>query len=164
LGGAAVAGGRSGDRPRRRTGGRVGALAGEGARVREALERLRDANGIQLFVVYVSSFDGMNGQQWSDETARRSQLGVRDVLAVAVDDRAYGYSVAGDFPLSDSELADLAVQEVEPRLAAGDWAGAAVAMADGLERVTEPAVMAAVDCRWVRCWSARELWVGVPCC
>jgi uncharacterized membrane protein YgcG len=112
---------------------RVGALAGEGARVREALERLRDANGTQLFVVYVSSFDGMNGQQWSDETARRSQLGDRDVLlAVAVDDRAYGYSVAGDFPLSDSELADLAVQEVEPRLAAGDWAGGAVAMADGL--------------------------------
>jgi hypothetical protein len=112
---------------------RVGAIAGDGARVRGALERLRDANGTQLFVVYVSGFDGMNGQQWSDETARRSQLGNRDVLlAVAVDDRAYGYSVAGEFPLSDSELADLAVQEVEPRLAAGDWAGAAVAMADGL--------------------------------
>jgi uncharacterized membrane protein YgcG len=112
---------------------RVGALAGEVARVREALDRLRDANGTQLFVVYVSGFDGMDGQQWSDETARRSQLGDRDVLlAVAIDDRAYGYSVPGDFPLSDSELADLAVQEVEPRLAAGDWAGAAVAMADGL--------------------------------
>ena len=112
---------------------RVGALAGDSARVREALDRLRDANGTQLFVVYVSDFNGMNGQQWSDETARRSQLGDRDVLlAVAVDDRAYGYSVAGAFPLSDSELADLAVQEVEPRLAAGDWAGAAVAMADGL--------------------------------
>lgn len=112
---------------------RVGALAGDSARVREALDRLRDANGTQLFVVYVSDFNGMNGQQWSDETARRSQLGDRDVLlAVAVDDRAYGYSVAGEFPLSDSELADLAVQEVEPRLAAGDWAGAAVAMADGL--------------------------------
>jgi len=89
---------------------RVGALAGEVARVRGALKRLRDANGTQLFVVYVSSFDGMDGQQWSDETARRSQLGDRDVLlAVAVDDRAYGYSVPGDFLLSDSELADLAV-------------------------------------------------------
>jgi TPM domain len=117
---------------------RIDALAGEGARVREALDQLRVANGTQLFVVYVSSFDGMNGQQWSDETARRSQLGDRDVLfAVAVDDRAYGYSVAGEFPLSDSELADLAVREVEPRLAAGDWAGAAVAMADGLRTVEE---------------------------
>src|SRR5215207_3081409 len=112
---------------------RVGALAGDSARVREALDRLRDANGTQLFVVYVSDFNGMNGQQWSDETARRSQLGDRDVLlAVAVDDRAYGYSVAGAFPLADRELVDLAVEEVEPRLAAGDWAGAAVAMADGL--------------------------------
>jgi uncharacterized membrane protein YgcG len=112
---------------------RVGALAGEAGRVREAIDRLRAANGTQLFVVYVSGFDGMNAEQWSDETARLSQLGDRDVLlAVAVDDRAYGYSVAGDFPLSDTELADLAVQEVEPRLAAGDWAGAAVAMADGL--------------------------------
>ena len=144
---------------------RVGALAGEGARVREALDRLRAADGTQLFVVYVSSFDGMDGQQWSDETARRSQLGDRDVLlAVAVDDRAYGYSVPGDFPLSDSELADLVVQEVEPRLAAGDWAGAAVAMADGLRTVREPAATAVVGCRWVRCWSARESWVGAPCC
>jgi TPM domain len=112
---------------------RVGALDGDAARVREAIDRLRAANGTQLFVVYVSRFDGMNGQQWSDETARLSQLGDRDVLlAVAVDDRAYGYSVAGEFPLSDSEIADLVAQEVEPRLAAGDWAGAAVAMADGL--------------------------------
>lgn len=112
---------------------RVGALAGDTGQVRGALDRLREANGTQLFVVYVSGFDGMGGQQWSDETARRSQLGDRDVLlAVAVGDRAYGYSVAGESPLSDSEVADLAVQEVEPRLAAGDWAGAAVAMADGL--------------------------------
>jgi hypothetical protein len=65
--------------------------------------------------------------------ARLSQLGDRDaLLAVADDERADGYSVGGESPLSDGELADLAVQEVEPRLAAGDWAGAAVAMADGL--------------------------------
>src|SRR5918995_4445861 len=58
----------------------VGALAGDRARVREALDRLRDANGTQLFVVYVSDFNGMNGQQWSDETARRSPRRDRGVL------------------------------------------------------------------------------------
>ena len=145
---------------------RVGALDGDAARVREAIDRLRAANGTQLFVVYVSRFDGMNGQQWSDETARLSQLGDRDVLlAVAVDDRAYGYSVAGEFPLSDSELADLVAQEVEPRLAAGDWAGAAVAMADGLRTGGGAGGDgAAADCRWVRFWSARGSWAEVPCC
>ena len=79
---------------------RIDALAGEGARVREALEQLRVANGTQLFVVYVSSFDGVDGQRWSADTARLSQLGDGDVLfAVAVGDRAYGYSVAGSSPL-----------------------------------------------------------------
>ncbi|MEU4624831.1 TPM domain-containing protein [Actinoplanes sp. NPDC023801] len=111
----------------------VGALHPDDARVRQALEALRARNGTQLFVVYVASFDGRTGQQWADETARLSQLGNDDVLlAVAVTDRAYGYSVGAGSAGSERDVEDLLVRRVEPRLAAGDWSGAVVTLAEGL--------------------------------
>ena len=112
----------------------VGALTADGrAQVGAALDELNRENQIQLFVVYVDSFDGAAGQDWAADTAERSQLGDRDVLlAVAVGDRAYGTSVAQALPVSDDRLGEIEARDVEPRLAADDWAGAAVAMADGL--------------------------------
>lgn len=111
----------------------VGALEGEQSRVQAALDRLRDADGTQLFVVFVASFDGLDGQAWADQSAQQSQLGARDVLfAVAVEDRAYGLSVDQDFPVSAEDLDDLVATDVEPLLAREDWAGAAIAFADGL--------------------------------
>ncbi|MDP9395928.1 MAG: TPM domain-containing protein, partial [Actinomycetota bacterium] len=112
---------------------RVGALDGRETEVEVALDDVRADTGIQVFAVYVSSFDGRSGDEWANETARVSQLGGNDVLlAVAVDDRAYGYSVDESFPISDAALEQLVTGDVEPRLAEEDWAGAAVVMADGL--------------------------------
>ncbi len=91
------------------------------------------ADGTDLFVVYVDSFDGADGQQWASDTANLSQFGTNDVLlAVAVEDRTYGYSFADDYPLPESTTDEIVARDVEPRLAADDWAGAAVALADGL--------------------------------
>ncbi|MGY1600664.1 TPM domain-containing protein [Geodermatophilus sp. SYSU D00815] len=99
-----------------------------------ALQELRDADGTQLWVVFVDSFDGADGFDWAEDTAAASQLGGGDVLlAVAVADRAYGYSVDEGFRLSDDDLEDLLISDVEPRLADDDWAGAVVAFADGLQ-------------------------------
>ena len=62
-----------------------------------------------------------------------SQLGRNDVLlAIATSDRAYGISVDDRFPLSDSVVTAIEDRDVRPKLTAGDFAGAAVAMADGL--------------------------------
>jgi hypothetical protein len=112
----------------------AGVLGADGvAQVEEAVERLRAENGVDLFVVFVESFDGAGGQEWADTTAVRSQLGEEDVLlAVAVGDRAYGVSVAEGFPVSESRVDEIRTKDVEPRLSADAWAGAAVAMADGL--------------------------------
>jgi tetratricopeptide (TPR) repeat protein len=121
--------------PPQRLDQQVADLVGVGVdtEVDQALEELRTADGIQLFVVYVASFDGASGQEWADQAARLSQLGSRDVLfAVAVQDRAYGYSVDSAFPRSADEIDDILAADVEPHLAAGDWSGAAVALADGL--------------------------------
>ncbi|OZM82749.1 TPM domain-containing protein [Pseudonocardia sp. MH-G8] len=113
---------------------RAGVLApGQAAEIEAAIQRLRAEDGVDLFVVFVESFDGAGGQDWADDAATTSQLGDEDVLlAVAVTDRAYGVSVAEGFPLSESTVDDIRSEQVEPRLGADDWAGAAVAMADGL--------------------------------
>ena len=110
----------------------AGGLGTDAQRVREAVGALRADEGTQLFVVYVDSFDGRDGNDWAAATARLSQLGTGDLLfAVAVRDRAYGYS-AGAGTMPAAELDELMVRRVEPRLAANDWAGAAVTLAEGL--------------------------------
>ena len=112
---------------------RAGALDAAGtAEVTQAIDRLR-AEGTDLFVVYVDSFDGADGQQWATDTARASQFASNDVLlAVAVRDRVYGASFADDYPQAESTTDAILTDDVEPRLGADDWAGAAVALADGL--------------------------------
>ncbi len=100
--------------------------------VAPALRELSDKTGIQLFVVFVPSFDGTPAQEWTDETARLSGLGDRDaLLAVATTDRAYAYSFPPDSRLSDGELTDVAAERIEPALSRGDWSGAVVAAAEG---------------------------------
>ncbi len=103
------------------------------ARVQQAVDRLRAEKGYDLFVVYVQSFDGAQTDAWANRTAELSQLGRTDVLfAVATQDRAYHVSYAQGFPLSQQTTDAIAAKDVEPLLAANDWAGAAVGLADGL--------------------------------
>ena len=112
---------------------RVGALDGQRGDVQAAIDELRREDDIQLWLVYVDTFSGVGAQEWADQTAEESDLGLSDVLlAVAIGDRAYAYSVDDEFPLSDSELARLADREIEPELAQDDWGGAALAAATGL--------------------------------
>ncbi|MBM2623480.1 TPM domain-containing protein [Actinoplanes sp. LDG1-06] len=116
----------------------AGVLNNRGA-VDTALTDLQDKTGIQLFVVMVESFDGTPAQQWTDETARLSDLGDRDaLLAVAVGDRAYAYSFPDDSRLSQGELADVAEKNIEPALSRNDWSGAVIAGAEGYADAASP--------------------------
>jgi hypothetical protein len=112
---------------------RADALTSGRTSVDQALSRLQADTGIQLFVVFVDSFDGTPAQEWTDETARLSDLGDRDaLLAVATGDRAYAYSFPADPRISDSELTDVAENDIEPALSQEDWSGAVVGAATGL--------------------------------
>ncbi len=85
--------------------------------VEQALEQLESDYGVQLFVVFVETFDSYSAQDWANETAEINGLGLNDVLlAVAVVDREYAWSVAGNFPLSDSALDEVAADGIEPAL------------------------------------------------
>ena len=113
---------------------RAEVLGNRRSQAEAALRELRDRTQLQLFVVFVHSFDGAAAQEWTDDTARRSDLGDRDaLLAVATRDRAYAYSFDADFPLTDAQLADVAATAIEPPLAENDWAGAVIGAARGYE-------------------------------
>ncbi|PPG49350.1 hypothetical protein C5C24_13080 [Rathayibacter sp. AY2B3] len=120
----------------------VGVLSsGETTEIEQASRALYDQHRVQLFVAFVDSFsDPSDRAAWADETATRNGLGTDDVLlAVAVDARQYQVSVAQGFALDDAQISSLQSDDIEPRLADGDWAGAAVAAADGIgQRLDAP--------------------------
>ncbi|WNV76095.1 TPM domain-containing protein [Geodermatophilus sp. DSM 44513] len=103
------------------------------AQVGDVLVQLQTEDQVQLFVVYVDTFDGVAPRAWANRTAELSGLGGNDVLfAVAVDDGRYAFNPPTDFVLSDQELDRLVASDVEPELRAGDFDGAAVAFAEVL--------------------------------
>ncbi|HYO37471.1 MAG TPA: TPM domain-containing protein, partial [Geodermatophilus sp.] len=112
---------------------RAGVLVGDESAVEAAVAELQAEEQVQLFVVYVDSFDGLDPREWADRTAELSGFGGNDILfAVAVEDRRYAYNPPADFPLSDQEIDELIASDVEPELTAGDFDGAAIALAEGL--------------------------------
>lgn len=111
----------------------AGALGSDTSRVQAALDKLSSETQMRLYVVYVKSFSGRGGPGLGGPVRPGVAVGRRDaLLAVAVDDRAYGISLDNEFPLSDSVVTAIETQDVRPRLTANDWAGAAIALADGL--------------------------------
>jgi uncharacterized membrane protein YgcG len=112
-------------------------LLGTGAPAAEqAVADLAAEDDLQLYAVFVPSFDGADPGEWAQDSAQLSDLDETDVLlAVAVGETTYeyGYWVADDFPLSEVDLDRAVTGEVEPRLTAGDRSGAVVALASQLQ-------------------------------
>ncbi|MFI6869124.1 TPM domain-containing protein [Nocardia sp. NPDC050406] len=107
--------------------------AGQEAELQAAVDSLYESERERLWVVYVRNFAGLEPNEWGERTASASSFGDRDVLlSIAVDDRAYAFTGAMPSSVTDGELDAVLVDQVEPRLRAGDWAGAGVAAAHGL--------------------------------
>ncbi len=103
-----------------------------------AVQQLYDKRGTRLWVVYVDSFSGADPRGWAENTWRRSSLGDHDaILAVAIEDRAYALLVP-KAATGDVDVDKLRRDAVEPKLHDRDWAGAAVAAADGLRAPAPP--------------------------
>lgn len=115
------------------------ALSGSGlASVEQAVDRLYNERRVRLWVVYVDSFDNLGAVTWAERTRRTSDLDADDaILAVATRDRSYAFLVPKDI-ISDSASNDIRRNDIEPRLAANDWAGAGVAAADGINTAMAP--------------------------
>ncbi|MGE0783128.1 TPM domain-containing protein [Mycolicibacterium sp.] len=111
----------------------AGALEAAGkSEVQAAIDRLYNEKRIRLWVVFVETFSGSDAQSWAQTTYQRSDLGSQDaILAVATVDRAYAL-LAPTSAVGGVDVDRVRRDDVEPLLRSEDWAGAAVAAAEGL--------------------------------
>jgi uncharacterized membrane protein YgcG len=104
---------------------------------RSALDELRSKAHINLYVVLVNSFDGVDKQTWASQSFSQSDLGSNDMLlAIATGDRRFGFQagVTGQsFPLTQSAVNTILNNQAAPHMSSGDWSGAVVAAAQGLQ-------------------------------
>jgi BMFP domain-containing protein YqiC len=115
----------------------VGALsAGGRSAIESASGKLYSDRRIQLWVVFVDDFSGQSAVNWADSTRAASDLGDFDaVLAVATVDHSYAFRIPNRVhTISSGQVDDLRRNQIEPALRRGDWSGAAVAAANGLDR------------------------------
>ncbi|OBA59932.1 hypothetical protein A5647_15755 [Mycobacterium sp. 1100029.7] len=105
------------------------------AAIGSAIDGLYQDQHVQLWVVYVDNFSRFKPDNWADKTRSASGMGDRDVLlAVATNTKAYSFTVPPKVHnLTATELSALRTNKIEPAVGAKDWAGAAVAAADGLD-------------------------------
>jgi uncharacterized membrane protein YgcG len=118
----------------------AGLLGGGAAAAEQAVAGLAAEDGLDLYAVFVPSFDAMDAGEWAQGTARASGLDETDVLlAVAGSGTTFEYSwwVDEAFPLSEVDVESAMTSEVEPRLTAGDRSGAVVALASQLQDLVE---------------------------
>lgn len=114
----------------------AGVLSDSGrAAVTSAVDKLYADRHIRLWVVYVDNFSEQSAVNWAQRTVRSSDLGAYDaLLAVGTTSRAYAFLVPSTVKsISASQVDDLRRNKIEPALRGGDWSGAAIAAANGLD-------------------------------
>jgi chromosome segregation ATPase len=119
----------------------TGVLTGPGrGAIQSATGKLYSDRRIQLWVVFVDNFSGQPAVSWAENTRAASDLGDFDaVLAVATVDHSYAFLVPNRVQtITSGQVDDLRRNQIEPALRRGDWSGAAVAAANGLDRGREP--------------------------
>jgi predicted nucleic acid-binding Zn-ribbon protein len=114
----------------------AGVLSDSGrAAVASAIDKLYADRHIRLWVVYVDNFSEQSAENWAKRTYSTSELqGYDALLAVSTTGRAYAFLVpSAVHSVSESQVDNLRRNKIEPALHNGDWSGAAVAAANGLD-------------------------------
>ncbi|CDO33173.1 TPM domain-containing protein [Mycolicibacterium porcinum] len=120
--------------------------AAQRGNVQRAIDRLYDDRHIKLWVVFTEDFARQNPVGWAQNTMQLSDFGDDDaLLAVATVDRAFAFQVP-DTVTSSARADDIRRNSVTPALRRDDWAGAAIAAANGLN--SEPETPAAPGVSW----------------
>jgi hypothetical protein len=112
----------------------AGVLGDRTGEVERSVDATRDAHGVQVWVLFVRTTGGRSTSEFAAETAAASSLGAGDaLLLVAMDDRTYELWVSNGLEeVTDAELDTILAETLEPRLADGDPAGAAIATVEAV--------------------------------
>lgn len=111
-----------------------GALAGSEGEISAAIQRTLDEHSVQVWVLFVLTTGEHTAKEYADQTATQNSLGAGDaLLLVAMEDRTDYLWVSDSLDaITDDELDAIIVEELEPRLRGGDFAGAAIAAVEAL--------------------------------
>lgn len=104
--------------------------------ITSAINTLNANTKSDLWVVFVDNFTSPTGaSEWAAATAEANNLGDNQfLLAVAVSGRSYALSAANNGPITVDQRDSIETDLIAPALRNGDYAGAAVAAAQGLDR------------------------------
>lgn len=103
------------------------------ASISSAIDRLSRDRHIQLWIAYVDNFSRFKPENWANQTRSASGMGDHDaLLAVATNSKSYTFTLPKGLPAD--ELNTLQRNQIEPALAVKDWSGAAIAVADVLDK------------------------------
>ncbi|AUM17214.1 TPM domain-containing protein [Rhodococcus ruber] len=107
----------------------------ETAQIEQAADALYAEHGVQLWVAYVPTFSGLSSDDWTEQTAQASNFGTDTaLLAVATQDREYALWTPNALSgVTASERDAISTDRIVPQLRNENWAGAAVAAAEGLD-------------------------------
>lgn len=112
-------------------------MGADTAEARDAIAELQSDARINLYAVLVDSFDELDKETWVQQSFTASDLGGNDILlAIAVQDRRFSFhaGVAGQsFAVSQDQVRSVLENESAPHMSAGDWSGAIVAAAQGIQ-------------------------------
>lgn len=125
----------------------AGALsAAQRGNLQRAIDRLYEDRHIKLWVIFTEDFSGQGQAAWAQKTMQLSDFGDDDaLLAVATVDRAFAFQVPSTVTTS-ARADDIRRDSITPALRRDDWAGAAIAAANGLN--SEPESPAAPGISW----------------
>ncbi|MBN3509206.1 Uncharacterized membrane protein YgcG, contains a TPM-fold domain [Mycobacterium sp. 88mf] len=114
--------------------------------LQRAIDRLYEDRHIKLWVIFTEDFSGQGQAAWAQKTMQLSDFGDDDaLLAVATVDRAFAFQVPSTVT-SSARADDIRRDSITPALRRDDWAGAAIAAANGLN--SEPESPAAPGISW----------------
>lgn len=137
----------------------VDALGAGASAAQEAVDELSAESEIELYAVFVSTFEAEDGNSWIETTAELSELAGSDMLfAVAVGEETYEYEwwVTKDFLLSEVDVRNVLTSDVAPALEDGNWSGAVISLAERLQSQS-----GSEEVRQSRQWSATTTLVVV---
>ena len=116
----------------------TGVLATDRAAIEDALQRLFEKTGVQLYVLFINTTGQTDIAQYAAEVSDSSQLGAKDaLLVVALQDRSDNLSFGSDLRDSVSQTALDRVRNdvLEPALTHGDFGAAVIGTSDALGNV-----------------------------
>ncbi|MGO1508996.1 MAG: TPM domain-containing protein [Actinomycetales bacterium] len=105
----------------------------EEAEIEATFDQVTGEQGVQPFIVFVPDFGGTNAQQWAQQAGEMSNLFDDEVLlAVSVDDGAYGVWMGENAPVSEDEVREVLDDEVAGHFRDEEWAQVGTAWGEGL--------------------------------